>query len=69
MTDILNRMKEQQGLQGRARDIVGKMLQMSSGQQKNADKLQEEGTVFLSHVTAVKNDEREDLLNELGIGG
>lgn len=32
MTDILNRMKEQQGLQGRARDIVGKMLQMSSGQ-------------------------------------
>ena len=32
MTDILNRMKEQQGLQGRVRDIVGKMLQMSSGQ-------------------------------------
>lgn len=32
MTDILNRMKEQQGLEGRVRDIVGKMLQMSSGQ-------------------------------------
>lgn len=32
MTDILNRMKEQQGLQGRVRDIVGKMLQISSGQ-------------------------------------
>lgn len=32
MTDILNRMKEQQGLQGRVRDIVAKMLQMSSGQ-------------------------------------
>lgn len=31
MTDILNRMKEQQGLEGRVRDIVGKMLQMSSG--------------------------------------
>ncbi|SDO99832.1 ParB/RepB/Spo0J family partition protein [Selenomonas ruminantium] len=31
MTDILNRMKEQNGLEGRVRDIVGKMLQMSSG--------------------------------------
>lgn len=32
MTDILNRMKEQQGLEGRVRDIVSKMLQMSSTQ-------------------------------------
>lgn len=102
MTDILNRIKEQSGLEGRVRSIVGRMLQMSSsqlaryhaisknlqneelkqafksgqlkvsaayeasqlsdeGQQKIADKLQEEGTVSLSHVTAVKNDEREDL--------
>lgn len=101
MTDILNRMKEQQGLEGRVRDIVGKMLQMSSGQlaryhaiaknlqnedlkqafqdgrlkvsaayeasqlseegqQKVADKLQEEGTVSLNHVTIVKHEERED---------
>ena len=101
MTDILNRMKEQQGLEGRVRDIVGKMLQMSSGQlaryhaiaknlqnedlrqafrdgrlkvsaayeasqlseegqQKVADKLQEEGTVSLNHVTIVKHAERED---------
>lgn len=101
MTDILNRMKEQQGLEGRVRDIVGKMLQMSSGQlaryhaiaqnlqnedlkqafqdgrlkvsaayeasqlseegqQKVADKLQEEGTVSLTHVTIVKHEERED---------
>ena len=101
MTDILNRMKEQQGMEGRVRDIVGKMLQMSSGQlaryhaiaknlqnedlkqafqdgrlkvsaayeasqlseegqQKVADKLQEEGTVSLNHVTIVKHEERED---------
>ena len=101
MTDILNRMKEQNGLEGRVRDIVGKMLQMSSGQlaryhaiaknlqnedlkqafqdgrlkvsaayeasqlseegqQKVADKLQEEGTVSLNHVTIVKHEERED---------
>ncbi len=101
MTDILNRMKEQQGLEGRVRDIVGKMLQMSSGQlaryhaiaknlqnedlkqafqdgrlkvsaayeasqlseegqQKVADKLQEEGAVSLNHVTIVKHEERED---------
>lgn len=101
MTDILNRMKEQQGLEGRVRDIVGKMLYMSSGQlaryhaiaknlqnedlkqafqdgrlkvsaayeasqlskegqQKVADKLQEEGTVSLNHVTIVKHEERED---------
>ena len=32
MTDILNRMKEQNGMEGRVRDIVGRMLQMSSGQ-------------------------------------
>ena len=32
MTEILNRMKEQTGLGGRVRDIVSKMLQMSSGQ-------------------------------------
>ena len=102
MTDILNRLKEQSGLEGRVRSIVGRMLQMSSsqlaryhaiaknlqneelkqafqnghlkvsaayeasqlseeGQRKVADKLQEEGTVSLSHVTAVKNDERADL--------
>lgn len=101
MTDILNRMKEQQGLEGRVRDIASKMLQMSSGQlaryhaiaknlqnedlkqafqdgrlkvsaayeasqlsaegqQKVADKLQEEGTVSLNHVTIVKHEERED---------
>ncbi|WP_051179985.1 ParB/RepB/Spo0J family partition protein [Selenomonas ruminantium] len=101
MTDILNRMKEQNGLEGRVRDIVGKMLQMSSGQlaryhaiaknlqnedlkqafqdgrlkvsaayeasqlseegqQKVANKLQEEGTVSLNHVTIVKHEERED---------
>lgn len=101
MTDILNRMKEQQGMEGRVRDIVGKMLQMSSGQlaryhaiaqnlqnedlkqafqdgrlkvstayeasqlseegqQKVADKLQEEGTVSLNHVAIVKHEERED---------
>ena len=101
MTDILNRMKEQQGLEGRVRDIASKMLQTSSGQlaryhaiaknlqnedlkqafrdgrlkvsaayeasqlseegqQKVADKLQEEGTVSLNHVTIVKHAERED---------
>ena len=101
MTDILNRMKEQQGLEGRVRDLVAKMLQMSAsqlaryhaiaknlqnedlrqafrdgrlkvsaayeasqlsekGQQKVADKLQEEGTVSLNHVTIVKHEERED---------
>ena len=101
MTDILNRMKEQQGLEGRVRDVVSKMLQMSSGQlaryhaiaknlqnedlkqafqdgrlkvsaayeasqlseegqQKVADKLQEEGAVSLNHVTIVKHQERED---------
>ena len=101
MTDILNRMKEQNGMEGRVRDIVGRMLQMSSGQlaryhaiaknlqnedlkqafqdgrlkvsaayeasqlseegqQKVADKLQEEGTVSLNHVTIVKHEERED---------
>lgn len=32
MTEILNRMKETTGIEGRVRDIVGKMLQMSSGQ-------------------------------------
>lgn len=32
MTSILNHMKKQQGLEGRVRDIVGRMLQMSSGQ-------------------------------------
>ena len=32
MTDILNRMKENAGIEGRVRDIVSKMLQMSSGQ-------------------------------------
>ena len=102
MTDILNRLKERSGLEGRVRSIVGRMLQMSSsqlaryhaiaknlqneelkqafqsgqlkvsaayeasqlseeGQQKVADKLQEEGTVTLSHVTAVKKDEQEDM--------
>lgn len=101
MTSILNHMKEQQGLEGRVRDIVGRMLQMSSGQlaryhaiaknlqneelqqafqdgrlkvsvayeasqlseegqQKVAEKLQEEGTVSLNHVTIVKHEERED---------
>ena len=44
MTDILNRMKEQQGLEGRVRDIVGKI----------------EGAVSLNHVTIVKHEERED---------
>ena len=101
MTDILNRMKEQEKLEGRVRDIAGKMLQMSSGQlaryhaiaknlqnedlkqafqdgrlkvsaayeasqlseegqQKVANKLQEEGAVSLNHVTIVKHEERED---------
>ena len=32
MTDILNRIKEQSGLEGRVRSIVGRMLQMSSSQ-------------------------------------